>query len=289
MRPKDMRRSVTTWTSLSLVAVLLAGVAGCATPEGDDDSTLTVVVTIPPVADFVRQVGGEHVDVTLMVPAGASPHTYEPTPGQMVEVSKADVYVKTGSGVEFEIVWLDKLLAQNRDMSLVDCSQGITIMDNDPHIWNSPVMAMQMVKNIVAGLSSTDPANGAAYEANGNSYLEALAGLNEDIVEQLVDVTNRHFLIYHPSFAYFAAEYDLVQLAIEHHGKPPTPQLLKTSIDAAKEHNLQYVFAAPQLATDNAESVASAIGAEIAFLDPLAEPYISNMRWVARAIAQELE
>jgi len=275
--------------SLLLAAMLLVGATSCAPTEGGDDSTLSVVVTIPPVADFVHSVGREHVDVTLMVPAGASPHTYEPTPGQMVEVSNADVYVKVGSGVEFEIVWLDKLLSQNQDISLVDCSEGITIVSNDPHVWNSPVLAMQMVENIVAGLSSADPTNRDIYEANGEAYLGDLAVLNDEIVEQLGEASNRHFLIYHPSFAYFAAEYDLVQLAIEHHGKPPTPQVLQTSIDAAREHSLQYVFAAPQLATDNAQSVAEAIDGSVEFLDPLADTYISNMRAVAEAIAQELE
>jgi len=269
--------------------MLLLGTTGCTPIEGGDDSTLSVVATIPPVADFVHWVGREHVDVTLMVPAGASPHTYEPTPGQMVDVSNADVYVKVGSGVEFETVWLDKLLAQNQDITLVDCSQDISIVGNDPHIWNSPILAMQMVENIVAGLSSADPDNGDVYKANGESYLRELAALNNEILEQLSDASNRRFLIYHPSFAYFAAEYDLIQLAIEHDGKPPTPQVLQTSIDAAKEHNLQYVFAAPQLATDNARSVAEAIGAELEFLDPLPDSYIPNMQDIAAAIALELE
>jgi zinc transport system substrate-binding protein len=262
---------------------------GCATDEHDDTSKLKVVATIPPVADFVQQVGREHVDVTLMVPSGASPHTYEPTPGQMVEVSKADIYVKVGSGVEFEIVWLDKLLAQNEDIALVDCSEGIAIVNNDPHIWTSPILAIQMVENIVAGLSSADPDNGAAYESNGLSYLRELSALDDEIVGLLGEASDRHFLIYHPSFAYFAAEYDLVQLAIEHDGKPPTPQVLQASIDAARDHDLHYVFAAPQFAANDAQSVAEAIGGEVVFIDPLPDSYIPAMRDTTAAIARDVK
>jgi len=286
---KVLHSGRTTTTALLLAIALVIGAAGCAPAGSEDDSRLSVAVTIPPVVDLVSQVGGKLVDVVLMVPAGASPHTYEPTPGQMVEVSEADVYVKVGSGVEFEIVWLDKLLAQNEDISLVDCSEGVSLMGSDPHIWNSPVIAMQMVENIVAGLASADPGNSVTYESNGEAYLGELASLDDEIVEQLGDASNRAFLIYHPAFGYFAAEYDLVQLAIEHEGKAPTPQVLQASVDAAVEHNLQFVFAAPQFATDNPQSVAEAIGGEVAFLDPLSDSYIPNMRAVAQAIAKELE
>ena len=283
-----MRRRTAQGLALLLAAMMLAGPVGCATSESEDTSTLKVVATIPPVADFVRWVGGERVALTLMVPAGASPHTYEPTPGQMVEVSKADVYVKVGSGVEFEIVWLDKLLAQNRDVALVDCSQGIAIVDNDPHIWTSPILAMQMVQNI-DGLSSVDPDNSESYRANGESYMAELTDLDNEIATQFSGASNRTFLIYHPSFAYFAAQYELVQLAIEHDGKPPTPQVLQASIDAAREHNLHYVFAAPQFAANDAQSVAAAIGGEVAFLDPLPDSYIPAMRATAAAIALDVK
>ena len=229
------------------------------------------------------------MDVTVMVPAGASPHTYEPTPGQMVEVSHADVYVKVGSGVEFEIVWLDKLLAQNQDIALVDASDGILLVDSDPHIWNSPLKATQMVDNIAEGLAEVDPSHIAAYSNNAGDYISELEQLDRVIRELYEPFPNRYFMIYHPSFAYFAAEYDLVQLAIEHNGKPPTPQVLQASVDAAREHNLQYVFAAPQLATADAQSVAEAIGGEVTFLDPLADQYLPNMSLVAKTIARELE
>ena len=276
-------------TLAAMATALLVAVAGCTPEETKDDGALGVVTTIPPLADFVRNVGGEMVEVTLMVPAGASPHTYEPTPGQMVDVSNADVYVKVGSGVEFELVWLDKLLEQNPDMELVDCSRGIAVTGSDPHIWNSPALAIQMVENIVDGLSLADPSNAEAYEENGSAYIAQLIDLDEGVERLFEGATTRVFMIYHPSFSYFAAEYGLTQLPIEHEGKPPTPQLLQKAIDEAAAHNLQYVFVAPQFGTDNAASVAEAIEGELVSVNPLAEDYIIEIRDAAGAIALELE
>lgn len=287
-------RSSLNYTAVRLAAAIVVLVtvplsSSCAPRPLEAETTLGMAVTIPPVADFVEHVGGDLVDVTLMVPAGASPHTYEPTPGQLTEVGRADVYVKVGSGVEFEVAWLDKLIAQNPDIAVVDCSTGIEIVDNDPHIWNSPVNAVAMIENIVEGLSAVDPSNANVYRANGEAYAAELTALHDYIVKRFAGAVERHFLVYHPSFAYFAMEYDLVQLAIEEEGKTTTPQALEQIIDLARQYDLQYVFAEPQFASAEAESVAEAIGGETVFIDPLPRSYAPNMRSVAAAISLELQ
>ncbi len=275
---------------LILAVTVLAIIPVACTPATTGaDTTLGVATTIPTVADFVKQVGDDLVEVTVMVPAGASPHTYEPIPSQMTAMTDADAYVKVGSGVEFEVTWLDKLIAQNPDITVVDCSAGIEIVNNDPHIWNSPVNAGTMIDSIVAGLSSADPENADVYASNGATYNAQLAELHDYVAERFAGATERHFLIYHPAFAYFAREYDLEQIAIEKEGKTTTPQTLQQSIALAQQYNLQYVFVAPQFATADAESVADAIGGETVFIDPLPGSYISNIRSVAAAIGLELE
>jgi zinc transport system substrate-binding protein len=113
---------------LSLTASLVTVAAGC-NHETETEGKIVVVVTILPQAEFVESVGGEKVDVTVMVPPGASPHTYEPTPSQMKALSEAKLYAKVGSGVDFELVWMDKLIEQNKDMLVVDCSEGITLQE----------------------------------------------------------------------------------------------------------------------------------------------------------------
>jgi zinc transport system substrate-binding protein len=263
-------------------------------------------VTLVPYADFVRQVGGDKVDVTVMVPPGASPHTYEPTPGQMVALSEAEVYVQVGSGVEFELTWMDNLITQNPGMLVVNASDGIDLIEGghehdeeeheaeghgsiDPHVWTSPANVKIIVRNICDGLTAADPDNAAYYQANRDSYLDELDDLDEYVHGKLDGYAVRYFLIYHPSFGYFSEEYDLNQLSIELEGKEPTPQVIQQCIDLAEQYNLNYVYIDPASVPQYAETIAGNIGGQTATLNPLPENYIESMRSMADAIALELE
>ena len=281
--------SSTSITLLLVLAIALSALVTSCGPTGEASDKIGVVVSIPPLADFVENVGQEKVDVTVMVPPGASPHTYEPRPSQLVEVSEAEIYVKVGSGVDFELAWMDRIVEVNPDMLVVDSSQGIELMENDPHIWNSPVNAKIMVQNICHGLIQVDSDNADFYTENKDDYLKELDILDGYIHYKLDRFTNRVFLIYHPSFAYFAGEYDLTQLAVEHGGKEPTPQVMQDCVDKANQYNLQYVFVAPQFVTQYCEAIAREIGGQTASMDPLAENYISNMGRVADSLALEFE
>ncbi|MCK4613167.1 MAG: zinc ABC transporter substrate-binding protein, partial [Thermoplasmata archaeon] len=112
---------------MGLIVVAAVLNAGCLDSD-DDDDRIGVIVTILPQKEFVERVGGDRVKVTVMVPPGQSPHTYEPTPGQMKEVARAGLYFKVGSGVEFETVWMDTLKEQNSNMEIVDGHKGITLI-----------------------------------------------------------------------------------------------------------------------------------------------------------------
>ena len=278
------------WLVLALVlAMALTASAISCGPEKGETGKIGVVVTLVPVGDFVENVGGDKVDVTVMVPPGASPHTYEPIPSQMVAVSQAGVYVKVGSGVEFELEWMGEVIEANPDMLVVDSSVDVELMGSDPHIWNSPVNAKIMVENICNGLAKVDPDNASFYAKNRDDYLKELGILDGYIHCKLDGFTNRNFMIYHPSFGYFASEYDLTQLAVEHGGKEPTPQVIQDCIDKARQYDLDYMFVAPQFATDDCETIAGEIGGQTAPMDPLAENYIANMGRIADALALEFE
>ncbi|MBN1856348.1 MAG: zinc ABC transporter substrate-binding protein [Dehalococcoidia bacterium] len=275
--------------ALMLTVGLLPFCMGCAAPAETESDSINLVTTILPLGDFAKQVGGDRVTVTVMVPPGASPHTHEPTPGQMIAVSEADIYVKAGSGIEFEIIWMDKLIDQNRDMLVVDCSEGISILDGDPHIWNSPINASRMVETIRDGLIAIDPDGKDLYSRNCGSCNAQLAELDSYVKASFSGFTERYFMMYHPSFGYLAHEYQLTQVAVEYEGKSPTPQVLQDIVDIAKTHHLNYLFAGAQMSPYEAEGVAEAINVEIVTVDPLPADYISNMRAVADAIAMELE
>ncbi len=300
-----IRKTITIMTILVLVLVAAASTAACrqVQPSGNK---LGVAVTLVPYADFVQQVGGDRVDVTVMVPSGASPHTYEPTPGQMVALSEAEVYVQVGSGVEFELTWMDNLIAQNPGMLVVNASDGIALIEGshehdeeeheaeehgsiDPHVWTSPANVKIVVRNICDGLIAVDPDNAAYYESNRDAYLDELDALDEYIRGEFEGYTVRFFLVYHPSFGYFAYEYGLEQLSIELEGKEPTPKVIQQCIDLAQQYNLNYVYIDPASVPQYAETIAGSIGGRTALLNPLPENYIESMRAVADAIALELE
>ena len=282
-----------------IVLALLAagGAAGCnSTPS--ETGKVGVAVSILPQAEFMERIGGDKVDVTVMVPPGASPHSYEPAPSQLTALSKAAMYAKVGSGVEFELTWMDKLIAQNQDMLVVDCSQGIQLLDmtvgeeagtKDPHIWMSPVNAETMVKNITDGLIKVDPDNQSYYEKNRDDYLAELAQLDTDIRSGLEGVTNRTFMVYHPSFGYFAAEYNLTMLAIEDEGKEPTASGILHLIDEAKSLGIKVIFVEPQFNPQSAEVIANEIGGSVIYIDPLARDYLENLRSMSSELISTLK
>lgn len=276
------------WGAAMALLLLVAGGLSCSgdSPEGD---RIGVIVTVLPQAEFAEAVGGGRVEVTVMVPPGADPHTYELTPGQMKKVSRADLYAKVGSGVEFELAWADKLIAMNRDMRVVDCARGIELIagvgdhkgEMDPHIWMSPRNAEIMVKNICIGLSTVDPENRAYYESNCDAYIQKLQALDQEIRRGLSGVQNRTFMVYHPAFGYFAEEYGLTMLPIEAEGKEPSAADLGRLIAQAKEQGIRVIFAEPQFNPRSARVIADEIGGQVILVDPLARDYLRNMQELA--------
>lgn len=286
----------------------------------ETDGKIFVAVSVPPQSEFVKAIGGDRVETIVMIPPGASPATHEPTPGQLRDISKARMYAIAGSGLAFEEVWLDKLEAVNGDMLVVDCSKGITLRDmeahfhdaedgvedgaeegaeegaeaeyehvgNDPHIWNSPVNAKLMVENIYQGLVQIDPENETYYRQNMDVYLSRLDALDAKIRTDLEGRENRTFMVFHPSWGYFADEYDLTMLPIEIEGKEPSVKDLARMVDLAKEKGIRVIFIQAQFSTRSAKAVAEEIGGEVVVVDPLASNYLENMEEVSGIFARNL-
>lgn len=272
---------------LLVICGLLALGSGCLSgpPDGGGEGTITVAVTILPQEEFVRAVGGEHVRVLVMVPPGASPATYEPTTAQLVALSSADLYVKVGSPLPFETVYLPRLLETNPSLVVVDSGEGIGIIDNDPHTWNAPSNAVIMVDRIATALAAFDPARGDEYLQNRDAYLAELAVLDADIRAMLEGREGRSFMVFHPAWGYFAREYDLVQIPIETEGKEPSPGQIAALIRQAEEEEITVIFVNPQMSTESAGVIAGQIGATLVPADPLARNYTENLRTFAEHIA----
>jgi len=281
-----------------VTAMLAVTLAGCAQYAAAPPGGKTIVaVTILPQQEFVASVGGDRVDITVMIPPGASPHTYEVTPAQMVKLSNAKAYFKVGSPIEFELTWLDKLIAQNKDILVVDCSKGIDLIESDdpdepgadPHIWTSPRNVKTMVKNICAGLSQVDPQGRQDYEKNRDSYLQQLGELDTTLQASLGHSSNRTFIVYHPAWGYFANDYSLKQLGIEQDGKEPKAAYMSRLINEARAEGIKVVFVSPEFDSRGAETIAREIGGRVVIIDPLAEGYLENMKAVASAFEEALK
>ena len=283
---------------ISLIFLLLATIA-CG--EKEDTGKLNVVVSIVPLQEFVEKVGGEKVNVMVMVPPGASPHVYEPTPSQLRAVSAADMYVKVGTPVEFEVQWLEKLLAMNRTMHVCDASGGIetiTVLHDrehmhktpiDPHVWLSPRNARIMVENICAGFVSIDSRHADYYETNRDAYVVRLDSLDRTVIAMLDGKQNRQFLVYHPAWHYFAEAYGLEQVSVEAAGKEPTALSMQHIIENARVHDINVVFVSPQFNTKSAEVIAREIGGRVVYIDPLNKDYVANIETVAKALGESME
>ena len=284
-----------TFFALLIIFALAASALSCGQEEASDK--IGVVVTLQPQAEFVESIGGEMVKITVMVPPGASPHTYEPTPGQMTEAAKAKMYAKVGSGVEFELAYMDKIAAVNKNMLVIDCSEGIQLITSDdpdepgmdPHIWVSPRNARIMVQNICAGLIQIDPENRAYYEMNRYTYLDKLDELDEEISSKLANVQNRAFIVFHPSWGYFARDYNLEQIAIEVDGKEPSAQDIARIIEEAEQRNIKVIFASPQFNPQSAKVIAKEIDGRVILIDNLARDYIGNLKVVLNELSQAME
>jgi zinc transport system substrate-binding protein len=304
---KNNKTLALTIAAISLIMVLsiisFAGGPGEKKKESNSE-VLNVIVTIPPQYEFVKGVGGDLVNIEVLVPSGASPHSYEPTPSQLVKVSEADAYMMVGSGVEFELSWADKIIALNRDMAVVDCSNGIELLGGgdhdhdgeshdhdeasygkDPHIWNSLRDVEIMVENIYSALVEIDPQNAGHYAQNKEDYVSKLRELDLRIIEKFSESKTKTIMVYHDAWAYFAKDYGLQTVAIEAQGKEPTPQGIAALIDQARGQGIKVIFASPEFSVDSAQTIASEIGGDVVLISPLKQNYLTNMNAVADSIS----
>jgi zinc transport system substrate-binding protein len=281
---------------------------------------IPVFVSIAPQKYFVRQIGKDLVEIQVMVEPGASPHTYEPKPRQMAELSKARAYFAVG--VSFEAVWLPKIAAANPKMTVVHTDQGIKKIPmtahrheaadekhkteeaaaqaiqataakrhhedegGDPHIWLSPKLVKIQARTIMAALQRLDPAHAAEYESNYRAFIAAVDALDVHLKNSFAERSGLQFMVFHPSWGYFARDYGLTEIAVEIEGKDPKPAQLRNLIEHARQNNIHVIFVQPQFSVKSAKLVAREINGRVLFADPLAEAWSDNLRDVAAKITE---
>jgi len=265
-----------------------------------------VMVSIPPQEYFVERIAGGRVEVDAALPPGASPATYEPGPAEMRQVAEADLYLSIG--VPFESAWLPRLESANPDLPVVATHRGVDRRpidrygtraegeehghghghdhgSPDPHIWLSPELVRVQADTIAAALTRLDPAGDSAYAANLASFGGEIDSLQAGIRTVLEEARGDTFVVFHPSWGYFADEFDLYQLPIEVQGQEPAPSELARLMEVAERLSDPVVLVAPQFSRRSAETLAGEIGARLEEADPLARDWASNLRAVALRIA----
>ncbi|MBA3816568.1 MAG: zinc ABC transporter substrate-binding protein [Parachlamydiaceae bacterium] len=256
-----------------------------------------VLVSVSPHKFFVEKIAGDTITIGLMVPAGASAHTYEPTPKQTMTASKADIWFCIGESFEARAA---KALKHYRpEMDLVDLRQNMDMISGDPHsgcccchansqdlhIWLSARQAKIQATTIANTLIKHYPEHTHKYQKSLENFLEELTALDVEITQILQPLTDRMILVSHPAYAYFCRDYQLTQWSIEFEGKDPTPFQLNNTLIKARNAHIDKVFIQAQYSSKGAKLVAKELGAKVIMLDPYAESYINSMQEIARQIA----
>lgn len=289
-----MRKIVLVFISLFVAAILLSLLCGCSEQQGPaGEEKLVVAVTIPPQEEIVRAVAGDRVDVLVLVPPGSDPHTYEPSPQQVAEASRASLYLAIGRGLlPVEDTLSSRLQSLHPDLVVVDTSSGIGFIGDghsrDPHIWLSPKNAVIMVKNIEDALIRADPSNETAYREGAGDYIRQIEDLDHAITGYFAGKENRTVIVSHPAWAYFARDYNLTITSIEEEGKEPTPRDLAALVVSAREAGVTVIFADAIENRRNAEVIAAEIGATVETVNPLAADYLANLDRTGQLFARSL-
>jgi len=263
-------------------------------------------VSIPPQAYFVERVGGEHVEVMVLVGPGQSPHTFEPTPRQAAELAACQVYFRIGMPFEKQLV--QKIAASFQDLRIVDNKEGIPLRrmtaaesvekedadhvehdeDLDPHVWMSPRLAKTLAATIRDTLVGVDPAHQADYAGNYQTLAADLDACDARIARVLEPLKGREIFVFHPAFGYFADAYGLRQVAVAPGGREPSAKHLGELIDQARKQGVRVIFVQPQFARKNAEVVAEAIGGAVVPMDDLSRDYLPNLLDMAAKVEKAL-
>ncbi len=283
---------------------------------------ITVAASIVPLGDFCQKIGGDDVSVTVLVPPGASPHAFEPSPSAVAKATAAQVFVYVGAGLD---PWAERLLKAQRSSGqvAVEAVAGIQLIQDvggqehgeqaakdpgeaghhhlheagNPHVWMDPLLAEDICRRIAQALMQVDPAHKDAYQVNLARYLGQLQSLDQDIKAGVATFRQRDYVCFHPAYTYFSRRYGLKEVGVIEAapGREPTPGHLQKIIAAIKKTGVRAVFAEPQFSPRVADVIAQEAGVKVLFLDPLGghpptgSDYIQLMRHNLAVLTQALQ
>lgn len=255
-----------------------------------------ITVTLEPLRYFTEAIAGENYQVVSMVPKGSSPESYDPTPQQLVNLSKSQAYFRIGH-IGFEQAWMKKLEANCPDMKVYDTSKGVDLIRDkghwhgdhfheggvEPHIWNSTQNALIIADNIYQALCELDSTHQADYKYRLDSLKQSIRQTDAE-TRRLLENADSTFLIYHPALSYFARDYGLKQISIEEGGKEPSPAQLKKLIETCRNENVHTIFVQQEFDQRNAQLIAHELGINIVSINPLNYDWTEEMLRTAKGL-----
>lgn len=271
--------------------LLLFVIASCKSSSVSDKKM--VCVSILPQKYFVEKIAGDLVDINVLLPPGSNPRYYSIMPSQMKDISKSSVWLRIGQ-IPFEKSWAQKIRQTNPNMKVYDTSakadwiiskkDTVNFKGVDPHIWMSPLEVKKIANESYKALMKTLPKDSAILTVNYEKWILEIDSLNSELKNYFKNLSQRKFIIYHPSLSYFARDYNLEQIPIEIEGKEPSTRQIRDLIDLAKREKLKIVLLQKGFNMENARQIAREIDGKIEIIDPFDENWDKQLKNISNII-----
>jgi zinc transport system substrate-binding protein len=257
-----------------------------------------------PQSYFVERISGGNVKTLVLVGAGQDPHSYEPSPRQMADLSKASAWIL--SGTNFEIALVPKIKNLYPNLTIIDGTEGVTFrhleehdhknehddsnrMEIDEHTWLGRNPAKILALHVCETLKNIDPENTNAYQNNYEMLIQDIDEEFDNLQTTLAPLRGTSVFVYHPSFGYFFDEFGIIQDAVESGGKEPSPRQITELIAKAKAENIKVIFVQAEFPVDTAKTIAATLNAEVVPMNALAEDWLSNIHFMGDSLMQGIK
>ncbi|OQB95355.1 MAG: High-affinity zinc uptake system binding-protein ZnuA precursor [Spirochaetes bacterium ADurb.Bin110] len=291
--------------------IIFLGIVGLGYSESKKEP-IKVAVSIPPMREWVNRIAGDRVEVIVIMPSGSNPHSFEPSPRQLAEIGTAKLWFSIN--VDFEYSFKPKLRSMFPKLQIVDVTKNVqfrklrpteqehdeeaavkhveiedpALQNRDQHTWLGIEQAKAEIKVIQDTLIAIDPEGKELYKTNCQNYLKDIDSVYLILKTKLAPLSGARVFVYHPAFGYFLDMFDIEQVAVELGGKEPTQRELYALIELAKKEKARAIFTQVQFSESAAKAIASAIGAVVVPIDPLAVDWLENLSRIGQALSMAI-
>ena len=258
------------WKYVFVIISLFCFISGSAASGWTADDKLRVVVTIPVLADFARNIGGDHVSVRSVITGMENPHTYGPRASDIKSLAEADMFIRVGLGLE---TWAERLAenAGNPHLLQVTASRGCKLIDGNPHVWMNIDNARRMVAAIMQGMSRADPSRSGIYRRNADRYDKRLQKLDRKIRNELARFSGTAVITAVPAFSYYLRRYGIEEAGtiINIPGREPSGRHLHDIIHIMRRKRIRLILTVPRFPRRLPDMIARETGAVVVMLATL--------------------